>query len=294
MSKKNSANSYARTRKLKKIGIITASVAAGVVAVISLIAFLPRSNEGFTVVIDNPEKISNFVMKEDNNGVSTTHLSGTPLATSYQTHAEKVETYINGFDTDTLHGSQNYIEETVDGKGQPYSKQLALVYTCYLENNSTSQTQSYGYYVNLDASKMTRGEVSPLSYLRLMVQTSIIEGDKSLEHEKKTTYYAYHAEKNTGTLASADDDRECISDFTLTANDDGVTVRDPIFKSNTDGYCVNFNVGQERIVSEDNLEIPAGKTLRFTFVAYLEGNDPESFTDGDVTAQLLMSLHFGI
>lgn len=299
MSKeKNSANSYARSRKMRKIGIITASVSAGIVAIISLIAFLPRSNDGFTVHIDNPEKPSHFVMKDSLDGASTTHLSGTPLTNTWQTEAKKVEEKLSTYDAETLKGSQNLEEkvEALDGE----TKTTALVYTLYLENISTSEAQPFGYYVNLDGSNVKKGANSPLSYLRIMVQTSIIEGnDKSLNHDLKTTYYAMHNEKGEGTIVNDNDDRECISEFKFTANESGKKVREPVFTSpshsdeNNNGYCVNFNES-DKIITVDKMEIPANKTMRFTFVAYLEGHDPESFTDVAVEANILMSLHFGL
>ena len=74
-----------------------------------------------------------------------------------------------------------------------------------------------------------------------------------------------------------------------------------VFKTNDgqDGYCTEFNELSEtnKTLVNDNstsFVINEGKTLRFTYVAYFEGNDMDCHGSIPAESYLHLSLHFGV
>ena len=289
-----SGKKQARARKAKKIALIGGAVTVLALGVLAIIAFLPRGSDGFVIKIDNPEKSANFDLKAEKDGAPTTYLKGDSLRKTWPTTAkEEIDPYLSGFESlDAMAGSKN-----LKGQGTKADFDLALCYTVFLTNKSNSEATPFRYSVDLEGYKTPTTGTSLLEYLRFVVATSIVEEDNKIDHDLHTTYYGAPTLTSLGTEEGADDTREAISyqGEAPDATGEG-KIRKSLYKCPTgSGYCVNFAKKEGKGLIDVEASIPAGKTLRFTFVAYLEGEDRDCA--GDLPSNdsyLLFSLHFGI
>ena len=283
-----------RAIKLRRAGLIIAGVSLTAIIVIILFALVKSgTSSGFTVKIDNPVGQNKISMSDKENGEHTTILSADPLKGIWPTDAEKVEQYLATFTNGTIGGSHNMPD--TNPKRQNYS--LAQVFTVFLTNNSTDESQDLTYEVHLENYVAPDSESNgPIDYLRVLCQTSIVDGE-SLSNGINNAYYGLEATSESyGTLISETDTRECISSYEEVLNENDKTVRKPTFQSaGNEGYCTNFlnNPGSDVIVQE-TITLAPGQKIRFTYVSYLEGEDRQCFTKSPYSSQLMMSLHFGI
>ena len=284
-------------KHMKKIGIITASAAVAAIAVVTLFALVKRGGNGdFTIKFDSTNTVNHTVMTPSLDGDPAQLLIGQPIKNVKLTTAKLVEEYLKGLvDSKEMGGSQNMAdaEEGYDD---------AIVYTIYLSNTSSTENQTLYYELVLDNIVNPSNEaVSPLLYMRNVVQTSVVEKNSVTEKDLTTDYFAHaHSsmkEKDWGTIEGADDMRECISSYSKVMGEDGKTVRQPTYIGESkDGFCHNFldSDNTKNLISE-SIELAPNEVKRFTFVTYFEGEDPDSF--GSVTpdvSTILMSLHFGV
>ncbi len=284
---KNIVNS----RKLKKAGIIVASVSASIIVVIMMLAiFKNGSNGGFTIKIDNPSKDNHVTMSTDAGGKNNTVLlAGEPVNKMYPTTAQSVEEYLSTFTLDNI-GGPNNMKDPNPSRPDYYN---AVVYTVFLSNYSETEDQKLTYEVHLNGYVAPEnGAQNTLDYMRVLVQTST---SNSLTNDQSTTYFARRNNSNLGTVVAEDDYREAVSAYSKVINDANKTVRQSDYQGlSSDGYCVNFqeNENNDVIISQD-LIIKPKETMRFTFVSYLEGKDPDCKSYAPDSTVLLMSLHFG-
>ncbi len=279
-------------RRMKRAGLIIALIAVAGITVAILFAIFQRGggSSGFTVKIDNPSKDVHFQMQETVNGNASNILSGEPISKIYPASARNIEAYVSSFSDEELGGSKNMIDTNESRAEQGFYN--ALVYTVYLSNTSMDKEQEFAYEVKLDKyNRPSNDAYGTFDYLRVAIQTSILESN-----EMNTSYFALASSTGYGTLEGLEDNRECVSEYENTVNDDNLTVRKPTYIGlSKDGYCESFISDKENeAIVRQELKIPANKTMRFTFISYLEGADYDCRGIPPENSMVLMSLHFGV
>lgn len=276
-------------KRWKKTGIILSSVSAVALIVVSMfLLFRSGKSGGFTVHIVNPAEANHVTMSDDPKGGVATILSASPIDGMYPTTASKVEAYLQGFaDFDAIRGSHNMMDDNPSREGMA----SALVYTLFLTNDGEEE-QELDYEVQLDSYvRATNGATGALDYLRVMVQTSIdtIDGNQS------TKYFAKASNSNLGTDISETDNSEPISTWEKGPDNNFKTARISNYVGLSESrYCENFiDDKNNNVIVRSSVIVPAKKTMRFTFVEYLEGEDQDCKGQGPNETTLLMSLYFG-
>ena len=296
------AKKIARLRLLKRIGLIGLATSGAIGLVFLILSLLPQGNAAFTIRVDNPTSIENqtfkiFTTAEDaensevKNGV--TYLSGSPLPNTALTESKIVENYL---DSVTEFKGENNFKNDTNGKD------LAMVYTIYL-TNSTDEEISVQYAARLDAYKESSEESSSLiEYFRILIQTEEVGNPASKTNK-------YYGQKRSGRF-----DQQYIFDGDVNEDTKGretigaphtylgtdmmthVSLDDKNWPSSgNDGYCINFadyKITKDIVLSE--VRVPVGKVMRYTFVAYFEGGDIDSYVRAQNDDYLLLSLHFGV
>lgn len=286
------AKKLARTRLLKKIGLIGLISSAAIGLVFLILSLLPHGNAAFTIRIDNPTSTENTTFRifstseqaqSGDKKDSVTYLSGEPLTRVGQTTAKEVEDYLKT--VTKFEANNNYINEA--------GRELAMVYTVYL-TNTTKEDINVQYAVHLDSYKESVEEMaSPIEYFRVLVQTEYIGEPASLSNK-------YFGQSRTGRFPSyvydSENGREPIMTKSYPNEEDVMThIKTEYSSEGNDGYCVNFSdyrITKDIVVSEVN--VPIGKALRYTFVAFFDGTDVDSYVRAQNDDYLLISLHFGI
>ena len=290
------AKKLARTRLLKRIGIIGLISSAGIGLVFLILSLLPQGNAAFTIRIDDPTSTENanfqiFSTSQDavHDSNAKTYLSADPMPNTSLTTAGEVEQYLAEKIQETeLSGNNNFRND----KG----KDLAMVYTLYL-TNTTEEDVYVKYALTLDAFKQSNEDAAaPIEYFRVLVQTEAMGAKDSLTN-------TYYGQKRSGRfdykyVFDNTKDQETISAPVTYLGEDlktHVTVDSNWNSPGNDGYCINFNdyhLTSEIINSE--VKVPVGRVLRYTFVAYFDGDDLDSTQRAQSDNYMLLSLHFGV
>lgn len=299
----------ARTRLLKRLGLIGAGTTTVILIVLLIISLLPRGKAAFSIRIDNPSSKDDYTMSISKDGKPTNYVKADPLERAVPSTAQKVEEYLHAVDTSAtgLYGQQNFVRtyDVIEG-GESVTKtdDLALIYTVYLTNTSETDTVNVRYIVNVDGyrapdNRTTASEL--LTYVRILMQTEVVGDSSSL----KNIYYGnrrtnaadapYPTEKGT----FEEDGREPIS----TTDDTEFRLRRVITSSfssaGNDGYCVSFNnydSSHKDIVNHPEysvISIHPGEVMRCTFACYFENDDVDCVGDAPQNSYMLLSLHFG-
>ena len=290
----NEAKKIARLRLLKRIGIIGLITSGAIGLVFLILSLLPQGNAAFTIRIDDPAEVQTFKMfstAEDaqNNKDSKTYMSAKPMTSTKPTDVGVVTKYLASLEN--KEGSQNLIEDKENENKTQH--ELAMVYTVYLANTSDEEID-IRYMVNLDAYKQPDNtSAAPIEYFRILVQTQI---------DNEPVSERFYAQKRSPKFSyvptdceDKDQTREPIS-WDKDWDENGEVYLKSKYKSNgNDGYCLNFNDYEFKsdIVNEQ-ISIPVGKTLRYTFVAYFADDDLDNGGNAPENSYLLLSLHFGV
>jgi len=311
----------ARARMWKRIAIILASVSTVALVVFVILSFLPQGNAAFTIRIDDPfkkdESESHFHMatygeeqgQQDELQPTQPVLRDAPLDHMVPTTASLVEEHLaelndiaNG---KKLNKSQNW-STYKDASQTEIDRGLAQIYTVYLVNESKTEDQHLKYTVQVDSYARTDTN-DVLNYFRILVQTELIGEDEEIHNvyygEKhnnpQTQGYRTGAEDGYGEPIStyqrswtSDVDKVINSTYMTNVHEDETTGEEV-----GDGYCESFlelNETNKALVNAIEFTIPAGKTLRFTYVAYFEGEDMDCHGSIPAGSYLLLSLHFGV
>ena len=307
----NEPKKIARLRLIKRLGII-GLVTTGTLGIVLLaLSFVTSGNAAFSIRIDNPEREeNNFSMflddvsaEADSQGQARNYVAADPMTNTDQVDAMQVEEYLASLSE--YKGSQNlrsdYFNKEIKAEE---AKDLALIYTVYLRNQSQTDNTVVKYALSLDAYKQPE-KPKLIDYFRVLFQTQILGTDDITNtyygnpRSSYSKYSSYPNEFGDPTKEEKDSEREIIGTTRLVTDEDYRTVLTKpsgwdMTKGN-DGYCKNFNdyeANKEIVI--DSLTIPAGKTIRLTYAAFFEGGDPDAF---DVIpgeeAYLLLSLHLG-
>lgn len=284
------AKKIAKLRLLKKVGLIGLITTGAIGLVFLVLSLLPQGNAAFSIRIDNPELTENSEFKifssqesaeSGSNKDSVTYLEGKPLSHAGQTDAKVVEEHLKS--VTEFNGNNNLTNDS--------GYDLAMVYTIYL-TNTTQEEIHVKYAVRLDAfSESSETMASPIEYFRVLVQTQESGNAESLSN----VYYGQkRSNKYPNYKYDSEDGREPIFTHTY-GQDDGVHVESSYQSQGNDGYCLNFDdyrVTKDIVVSE--VVVPVGKVIRYTFVAFFDGEDIDSYVRTLNNDYLLLSLHFGV
>lgn len=283
----NDGKRVARLRLLKRISVI-GLISSGIIALVFLIlSFISRGNAAFTIRIDHPNQSENnnfrMLTKRGEDSSTSTYLAADPMNNTDLVDAMEVEKYLKTIET--FEGSQNMRSE--DDK-----RDFALVYTIYLQN-VTNEDISVRYIASLDGYKEPE-QPKLMDYFRILIQT---ESDGEISNtyygNRRSSYSKYINYENDNK-----DDREVIGTTVTTKGEDGdskLTIPSNWDKRGNDGYCINFNDYQiTNEIVNSRVNIKANSEIRFTYVAFFEGGDPDSFgVVPEDTSYLLLSLHLG-
>lgn len=309
----------ARARMWKRIAIALGSVSTVALVVFVILAFLPQGNAAFTIRIDNPyekdESESHFHMatyeeqgKEEELQPTQPVLRDAPLDHMVPTTAQLVEEYLkeqnDASKGNKLNKSQNYATYK-DANKTEVDRGLAQVYTIYLVNESKTDEQKLKYTVQTDSYARTDTN-DILNYFRILIQTELV-GENNLHNDyygqKHNNPQTPFPEYKTG---AEDGLCEPISTYQRSWSSDSEKVINALFETNVreeggkvvgDGYCKNFlelDETNKALVNAVDIVIPAGKTLRFTYAAFFEGEDMDCRGSIPADSYLLLSLHFGV
>ncbi len=288
------AKKIAKLRLLKRIGLIGLFTSGAIGLVFLILSLLPQGQAAFSIRIDNPAskenaKFSIFTTAEKaqqgSKKNSVSYLAGEPLKRAGQTDAKVVEQELSKIEN--FEGSGKIVNERGD-------HELALVYSVYLTNN-TEEEISVKYAVRLDAFKETavNNISAPIEYFRVLVQTQEVGNDASLSNK-------YYGQRSNGRhpdyVYASEDGREPI--YTVADVDETsvqTVIKTDYQSPGNDGYCINFSdyrLTKDIVISEVN--VPVGKVLRYTFVAFFDGQDVDGWNILPNDDYLLISLHFGV
>ena len=292
LTPENSAKEQ-RVRKALTFSIIGATVVGAILLIMALMQHNAQStyDTGVVIRIDNEPREAHFEMvaapgqEPAKDGV----LVGEPLGNTTLTYNRDVREYYDGLlaekgNNGGLAGSNNF-------KGDKGS--LCLFYTFYLSNSSTSEDQVFRIECKLNqaASTLQQGEgARAYDYLRL----GLYMGDNGA-NDDDIRYFAA-ANSKFPTVEAEDDYRETLAGFGTQLDDNGKYRRYPNYYDHDIGYCESFVPGLDNtgLFDIDNLTIPAGGTRRVTFLAYLAGEDPDSYEKVSSGQTLSFSLHIGV
>jgi hypothetical protein len=310
----NGIKKIKRLKLLRRIGLVGAIISSFTIIIFLILSFLPKGSSAFTIKIDNPSNSNavNLAMTTSETSEKEINvISATPILRALTTKAQDVEAYLSS--QEKLEGSQN-INETISGADY----QRALVYTVYLKNKSedTSKDLRVYYQVNLDGySTPTNNANLPIDYFRILVQKQFTDSN-----EIENIYYGNRRTSDNmnldaggyitdigqyvegyDSLSSEEkaqlQSREPISSrwFDINPEDGKNMLKRDWYSSGNNGYCINFDAYETgHLVSDVYIDIPAGKTLRFTFVAYFDGVDVDCDGKKPENSNILLSLHFGV
>ena len=272
--------SFARNRALKRGALWVGGSCLVTFSAVLLIGGIAGSNQGFTTTIDRGANIDSVVLRtaapaeRGDDGVYYLHAEG--LKTAKPTGVAKVLDFCKGlYDMLDLNG-QNVLEK--DGV------QYAFAYTFYLQNVSEEKDQTF------TSAPTNLGAVNPYAYLRLLIYANV-EGSGTHDH----VFYAAPNDLGQGTVEGGKDDlRECLAEYDDSQKDaEGNTLRKPVnVPEGEDPYCVNFGSDTREIIRQENV-LKKKQTMRYTIVAYFEGEDPDCERHAPNGASITFSAHFG-
>lgn len=284
----------ARARRWKRVAIIGAAVTTVTLGVFTVISFLPKGNDAFSIRISDPDAATHFHMTLNSaeREQSVTYVRAKSLDYMELTNAQRVEDHIAECAAKDQLSEENYLVE-LDEKGE-VKKSFALVYTVYLVNDSLSDSQVVKYAVDVDGYKLPSNTAySPVQYLRVLCQTEIVD---STEDTLENNYFGYHHTRYPELVNDKGDTREAISRVKRDYENDLLISK--FASEGNDGYCEDFedfeNDVNAHLINNVKFEIPAGQMMRFTFVAYYEGYDPDAEGQVPQDSYILLSLHFGV
>lgn len=283
-----------RKKLIAKLGFIGLIVSTLILVVILILTFFPRGNDAFTIRIDTIDQAANhFEMYKEENGSPISYASAEPLYRAGLAKAENVENYVK--ENEGTGGPKKYVSEDYE---------RALVYTLFLKNVSLTEEQELYFAVANEAynAPTNEGAVSIIEYFRILIRSSIVgeldeDGNQLPDENVKNTYYGQvHSDDLKNELGN---DREPIAINPASRVKwlpDGEKVTYSVFQSEgNDGYCQNFSDYRDGyLIENQKVVIPPGKTMRFSFAAYFEGDDYDCRGAVPENSYILLSLHFGI
>lgn len=273
---------YARRRKQRNVALIVAGVGAVGVLMLGIISFLGRVSGVFTIKMDPRVAPSTMKLFDKVDGTASELLTANGLANAHVTTAERVLDYVDTLKTNNdLHGSNN-MTQTTTVNGEASSIDTALVFTFYAENVSDTEDAIFDYSLVIDDyTSPTNSAVQPYSYLRVAIYENLYDENNNGTHDC-TIYALDSVNKN-----AAGDYRECLSTYKTVDS-----VREPRYTyDGGDGYCESFEDAYT-IANKSAITLAPTKKLRYTVVAWFEGNDPDCYGSAPEGSSITLSMSF--
>ena len=273
---------YARRRKERNIALIVAGVGLTGVLMLGIISFLGNVSGQFTIKMD--PRVAPTTMKLLDKPVDGTHkelLTAEGLSNAQVTTASRVFEYVDTLKEDNeLYGSHN-MTKTITTNGEETSLDFALVYTFYAENVSENEDAIFDYQMTIDDyTSPTNAAYQPYTYLRVALFENLYVAEGNGKHD-----VSIYALENTNLNAN-NDYRECLStSHTVDSH------RSPAYTYQGNGYCEPFE-DPYTIFNRQGITLEPRKIMRFTVVAWLEGNDPECRGDAPEDCSFTFSMSF--
>ena len=292
----------ARRRKMKKAWIILASSALGGILVLSIIAYLGRVSNAFTISIDPRTAQNTIVFKQSPNSPTgtdeTTYLTAEGMQNSWQTGADSVFAHAATLypetnyspDRNPLIGSHNYKDQQfIEGVEGPVVVDKALFYTFYLSNASDGAID-YSFNMKLENYvSPSNNAQEPYTYLRvaLFENTFIREVGATQTHN-----YTVYALSNYEYKNGAGDYREPISAWVPRTDAEGniTHVAAGNVTPELNDYAVPFIANREFFDRSGNLQ--QGEIKRYTIAIWIEGNDPDCYGRSPEGVTMTFGLYF--
>lgn len=288
--KKNNTNTplyptsakYARRRKERNIALIVAGVGLVGVLMLSIVSFLGKVSGQFTIKMD--PRVAPTTMKLLDKPVDGTHkeiLTAEGLTNAQVTTASRVFEYVDTLKEDNnLNGSHN-MSKTITTNGEETKLEFALIYTFYAENVSQNEDAIFDYQMTIDDYvSPTNAAYQPYTYLRV----ALFENPYVTEGNGKHDVSIYALESTN--LNANNDYRECLSTSHTVDS-----LRKPAYNYQNNGYCEPFE-DPYTIFNRQGIVLEPRKMMRFTVVAWLEGNDPECRGEAPEDCSFTFSMNF--
>lgn len=308
---------------LKRVAAVLLVVASAVAVVILLLALVNQTGDNnggtvegdFVVKLDNADTASNHFrigtkpgtgddqedpdVKTANDGTKV--LLGEALGNAWPTSNAVVRAHYNDLIKEKglnggLSGSANFKDEVTN---QP----AALIYTFYLTNVSDTESQTFRFAARLSHNRGQSANstgVDAYEYVRF----GVFMGNNGSEDDD-VRYFANRTMSSTGLKSDPNDYRECLSNYTILYDEKGNPYREPTYSdkfadTQEVSICEPFEPDSDPAYADrglfdlQNLEIAPGKSRRITFIAYLEGADPDCHGSAPTNQKLGFSLHVGL
>ncbi len=248
---------YVKKRNKKKAAIIVSSITTGIVATFIIISFLGQRVGSFTIQLRqsnvdlhmsiNPE------FDEQTTYITVTELSSFDLWTNalLLNHDE-----IDNYQTDYTIGSK------FDKNGESIVSTYYFKQTFYLRNTGTVPAR-YDFMVNILENNRPRNVTYGYDDL---LRVRLYENSEEDLHE----YTTYAKRVRNADVINYDDNGDAIYNETV-AGQPGT--------SNYYGFAEMFE-NNDRILTRTIRHFEPGDTIRYTFLMWLEGNDPQSDPNG--------------
>lgn len=272
---------YARRRKQRNIALIVTGVGAVGILMLSVISFLGRVSGQFTIKMDPRVAPTTMKLLDKVDGSYVEQLNAPGLANAHVSTASRVFEEVDQLKTNNdLNGSNN-ITRKGTLNGEETSIDTALVFTFYAENVSKNEDAIFDYDLSIDDyTSPSNSSVQPYAYLRVAVFENLYREDGLGSHD--CTIYALESTN----LNANNDYRECLS--TYNTIDSKKLAR---YSYNGISYCEPF-IDAYTIANRSAITLEPQKKMRFTVIAWFEGNDPDCYGDAPEGSSITLSMNF--
>ncbi|HBE99096.1 MAG TPA: hypothetical protein DDW18_03570 [Firmicutes bacterium] len=273
---------YAKRRKERNIALIVTGVGLVGVLMLGIISFLGKVSGQFTIKMD--PRVAPSTMKLLDKPVDGTYkeiLTAEGLTNAQVTTANRVFEYVDTLKEDNnLNGSHN-MSKTITTNKEEKTLEFAFIYTFYAENISENEDAIFDYQMTIDDyASPTNAAYQPYTYLRVALFENPYVAEGNGKHD--VSIYALESTE----LNASQDYRECLS--TSRSID---SLRTPAYSYQNYGYCEPFE-DPYTIFNRQGIILEPRKMMRFTVVAWLEGNDPECRGEAPEDCSFTFSMSF--
>ncbi len=271
---------YARRRKQRNIALIVTGVGLVGVTMLGIISFLGRVSGQFTIKMDPRIAPTSMKLFETVDGEGKSLITAKGLNNAYTTTAKTVFEYVDTLKSNNeLNGSNNLTRQFSSNDETNENIDLALVFTFYAENTSKSEDTTFDYDMAIDDYVApTNSSTQPYSYLRVALFENLYQEDGNGTHD--CTIYALESTKNN----AEGDNREILSTYRSVD-------RSPKYTYNDIGYCTPFE-DSFSIFTREAITLRPSEKMRFTIVAWFEGEDSDCAGNSPTGSSMTFSMNF--
>ncbi len=270
---------YARRRKQRNVALIVSGVGLTGVMMLGIISFLGRVSGQFTIKMDPRVAPTSMKLFDKVDGDAKQLITAKGLDNAYVVGADRVFKYVDSLKNNNDLSGSNNLTDTKTNDGEEEKIDLALVFTFYAENISKSEDAIFDYDMAIDDYvSPTNTAVQPYSYLRVALFENLYQEDGNGSHD--CTIYALESTQ----LNAAGDYREPLSTYREAD-------RSPRYTYNNIDYCTPFE-DSYTIFSREGITLSPSQKMRFTVVAWFEGNDSDCRGSTPTGSSMTFSMSF--